>query len=150
MNQEELITLDRKEYEALVARLNLLESEKRRTFWQWFLRRPVAVIIVLMMVGVMGAGATSPEGRRFASGNVYLAKSMNYRIGYIAGASDVFSLLAVMEKSPTSIGYDKCTDGMTSGQIRAIAEKYLRDKPQKRQYSMASSLLAAVLSSCPQ
>jgi hypothetical protein len=151
MNLEEFIAIDRKEYEALIARLNHFESEKRRTFWQWVLKRPMAFLVALMVVGVMGAGATSPEGIGFISGNVYLAKSMNYRIGYVAGATDAYLTSALSEVSPPGlIMFPKCVKDLTLGQVRAITDKYLKSHPDKLHYTMATLLLMAVKESCPQ
>jgi hypothetical protein len=150
MNQEDFITIDRTEYEGLIARLNHLESKKRITC-QWFLKRSAMILVILMMVGVMGAGATSPEGIGFISGNVYLAKSLNYRIGYVAGATDAYLTAALSEVSPPGlIMFSKCVRDLTLGQVRVITDKYIKSHPEKWHYTMATLLLMAVKESCPQ
>ena len=86
MNKEESITINRKEYEALITRLSHWESKKKRTFWQWILQRPAMILAISVMVGALGAGAQDIVG--LYSGNTYLAQTSMFRNGYIAGVAD--------------------------------------------------------------
>jgi hypothetical protein len=136
------ILLERSHYEGLLARLELLEhkpEKKRRGFWGWFLQRPVAILMALMMVGILGAGAWGQSQMHgFFSGNEYLAQPDTLRLGYIAGASDAFSSASPEYKKHLKLG-------MTARQVQAIAEKFLKDNPKDRHYVMATILHDAMI-----
>ena len=130
----------------LKATQKLLEAPKKRGFWGWFLQRPVAILVVLMMVGVLGAGAQGVQG--FYNGNTYLTKPDLFKVGYIAGVSDAYQN-NILDQSDL-LKFQRCTRGMTVGQLQAIAEKHLQDKPQFRHDQMAGLVWVAVITSCPQ
>jgi hypothetical protein len=143
MNQEDFITIEHREYEALLVRLNRLESKNQRTSWKWLLKRSAMVLVALVMLSVLGVGAQDTVG--LYSGNTYLAQTGKFRDGYIAGVADTCH--SNIDHS-TLLKFKECTGKMTLGQIRAIAEKYLQDNPQNRHVQMAVLSIMAVVGAC--
>ncbi len=149
MKQEELITIERSHYHGLLVRLDHLESEWGRSgpslhgpSDNGFYKRLAMVLVALMMVGVMAAGAL---GAIF-TGNQYISTSerggTDLIVGYIMGVIDAFGM-ATIDKDMASSFY-KNAGGMTISQIKAIAEKYMEDHPEDRHLNMALILWKSV------
>jgi hypothetical protein len=108
--------------------------------------RRVTIILVVLVIG-FGLGVRAQGVGGFYDGNKYLAKPEMVKLGYITGVSDAYN--ANFDQTDL-VKFQRCTKGMTNGQIQAIAEKCLKDKPQFRHDQMASTIWMAVIESCPQ
>jgi hypothetical protein len=160
------VIVPKEEWDGLQAKLEYYQEflehqheerkKKKRGFWGWFLQRPVAVLIAVVMVGTLAAGAWGGSGildknwaekllnmRWFESGNSYLAAPDLYKVGYIAGASDAYRVGITAHDSNLE-SFVETIRPMTLGQIKDIAEKYMKDNPQHRHHSMAGLILGAI------
>lgn len=149
--------------EDLLHRLATLESElknaqklleapaKKSGWWKRFWGRGgyVAAALGMVIVCFLGAGAWGQGGysRSFYTGNDYLKKDQLVRLGYIAGITDAYWLVA-REKAINATLFEKYTKDMTISQIQAIVEKYMKDNPQHWHKTMASAVYVAVTEAC--
>ncbi len=93
-------------------------------------------------------GGWGSGGTRFLQWKYLLDQARSFKVGYIAGVSDAYQN-NILDQSDL-LKFQRCTRGMTVGQLQAIAEKHLQDKPQFRHDQMAGLVWVAVITSCPQ
>jgi hypothetical protein len=161
MNKEGLHTRDRKECEALLIRceqlrqeiqgLKILEHHKQekkcQTLWQWFLPRPVTVIIVLMMVGVMGTGAW---GRMitlwgYYNGKIYKQHIDQIQMTYVSGVVDGISYAVAINNMKELSAFNNFVHERPALEIKSIADRYMKAHPEEWQDPMASIIFEAVM-----
>jgi hypothetical protein len=148
------IIIERRHYEDLLGRLGHLENEvnllnhgkKRRGFRAWFRRGPVVVLLALVMLGVLGAGAA--EVGVYFDGNRYLSLSQPEQMGYICGVSDAYMCAAKVYKVPELYSFSKYVKGgATPVKLHAILVKYLKEHPERLKYAMADIIYDIVYES---
>ena len=164
MNQKEFITLERKEYEALLERIEQLESElmimrdgqghqewnginhkKRRAFWQCF-NRVAMVLLALLLLLSASFGPNNQDfvevKNGFYTGNTYLR--MQNKLTYITGLVDGFCGAQLLCDIKTYRKFGIYMTGKENYQIQAIVDKYLKEHPQKWDYNMAVLVYSAI------
>ena len=155
MNQKELITMEGKEYEALlenceqlrleIQKLKLHETTKPKK--RWILQRPMVFLIIILMVGVMGTGAW---GRMvtfwgYYSGNTYKKSIDQIQLAYVAGVSDGLSYASAMNDMKELTAFNNFVHEKPALEVKRIADRYLRSHPEDRANPMANIIFEAVM-----
>jgi hypothetical protein len=104
------------------------------------------VLLVVVMIGVLGAGAS--EVGVFFDGNRYLSLSQPEKMGYICGVSDAYMCAAKVYKIPELNSFSKSIKGgVTPVKVHAILVKYLKEHPERLNYAMADIIYDMVFES---
>jgi hypothetical protein len=147
MNQEDFITVERREYEALLVKSAHLENRKRQTFWNRFIQRSAMILVILMMVGIMGTGAW---GRMIALWGYYDGKTYNKHIDqiqmiYVSGVVDGISYAVATKNMGELSAFNNFVHERPALEIKGITDRYMKAHPDEWQDPMASIIFEAVM-----
>jgi hypothetical protein len=110
-----------------------------------------ASIFALTMLAVASVQARADTDKAFYSGNELLKACEDHNLicpGYIAGVVDGARAIAHWEKLGNP-GFCTPDNGVTLGQLRRIAENYMRANPQNLHLTASSLVLNAITEAFP-
>jgi hypothetical protein len=161
MNQKGMNTTDDNKIEALLRRceqlrqeiqeLKILENAKpkkeRLTFWYRVLKGPLAFLVVLMLVGIMGTGAW---GRLISlwgyyNGNTYKKSTAQIQLAYVAGVSDGLSYAHAINDMKELSAFNNFVHEKPAVEVKALTDRYVRGHPEEMANPMASIIFEAVM-----
>lgn len=108
------------------------------------------VLAAVFIVGTHVTPATANPTLAFnVSGNQYLPKGRNFRVGYVAGALDAFLLARHFAGTGDQVhDFTPCTGDWTRHQLIGIVDRYMRDHPNQGSASAALLSHKALKAAC--
>jgi len=97
------------------------------------------------------AAPASPAIAGYLNGEEYLYLEDHERTIYVTGLLDMLEELGGANATVTDFWnrVERCTSGMSAGQLRDFVDNYMLSDPSFEQYTMASNFSAALTTSCP-
>lgn len=122
------------------------------------MKKNVRICALLICVASLLASAAGDDNltllinQGWGSGQSFLSLTKGEQASTAAGiVSGLFMspLMGAPERGSEIVALSECTKGMTTGQLAAIVEKYLRDHPANWNAAIAISMVVSLQGVCP-